>query len=621
MELKIITSPVGITAEYEKGAEFKAGIGKHGIFEQSKRNERFFIGDQWYGCKAGNDRPLIRENIIKRIGDYKLATISAPPIAVNYSAEGVPSTADIQKQSLEMRNELIAGNVPQNAADDIEVSAVTSAMSDYFRTTAERLKFDNKKEQLLRNAYISGTGVLFTYWEDRIETGLYADAGKQQPIKGDIVCEVLNIENVNFGDPNNDDVQSQPYIIISQRRNVEEVKREAHRNRQPTDDIKADYENTQYVNAGDRGEDELPDSGRVTVYTKLYKEWDKDAETYKVMAVRVTENAIIRKPWCLNLKNYPIAKFSWERRNSSAYGESEITYLIPNQIAINRMRTAIAWGIITSGMPIMVVNGDTISDPVTNDPGQIIKVYGTNEDVAGAIRYVQPPNFTTQIQDVTKDLCSSTLSSSGANDAALGNLKPDNATAIIQMRKAALQPMQIQMNRFYDFIEDVARIWADFWMHYYGTRKLKVTSNGETQYLTFNAERYKNLLITARIDVGSTTMYDEPVIVSTLDALLSAQIINPLQYLERMPKGMIPDVSGLIDDLKEQMAPQVPSDELTEEELLQRLQEINPEAYQKLINLPPEVRSQLLNKLTGNMSVPTTGTPTGAPQTEEIGDL
>lgn len=35
----------------------------------------------------------MRHNVIKRIGDYKMAVISANPVAVNYSVEGVPSTA------------------------------------------------------------------------------------------------------------------------------------------------------------------------------------------------------------------------------------------------------------------------------------------------------------------------------------------------------------------------------------------------------------------------------------------------------------------------------------------------------------------------------------------------
>ena len=541
---KIRTDPESISQEYNRGTEYKSSLGSLGLYEQTTRNERFYIGDQWHGAKCGNTRPLVRRNIIKRIGEYKMSVITASPVAVNYSADGVPDTTDIREQSREITKNMYDGIMPEGEPDAAEVSAVTSAMSDYFRVTAERVKFDAKKEEVLRNAYISGTGILFTYWDGDIETGLYADEGRTKAIKGDIACEVLGVENVNFGDPNNPDVQSQPYIIIAQRRDTEEVKREARRNRLPDDDIIPDRDGNDYLSTDIS---EPTDSRRVTVYTKLYKEWDENGKC-RVMAVRVTEKAYVRKPWCLMLKNYPIASFCWERRRQSAYGESEITYLIPNQIAINRALTAAVWGVMNSGMPIMLVNGDVVQSPVTNDPGQIIKVFGGNEDVATAIRYLQPPQAAAQFENIVNDLCSSTLSDSGANDAALGNLRPDNATAIIQMREAATAPMQIYMNRFYDFIEDVARIWADFWITCYGKRKIKLSDRKGTWYMPFDSGRYRGLIINAKISVGAGTVYSESECVNTLVTLYEKGIIDRRQFLERLPDGIVPDKDGLLSE-------------------------------------------------------------------------
>ena len=55
-ELKVKTDPKVIFSEYEEGNNYKASVGDIGIFEQTKKNERFFIGDQWYGARCGNDR-------------------------------------------------------------------------------------------------------------------------------------------------------------------------------------------------------------------------------------------------------------------------------------------------------------------------------------------------------------------------------------------------------------------------------------------------------------------------------------------------------------------------------------------------------------------------------------
>lgn len=599
MTVKPTTAPTEIKDEYKKGTDFKASIGDKGIFDQTKRNERFYIGDQWHGAKAGNERPLVRRNIIKRIGEYKMSVVTAAPITVNYSADGIPNTVDMQDDIAQVKQDMLGGDVPNGAPEAPEISAITAAMSDYFRVTAERLKFDNKKEQVLRNAYISGTGILFTYWDDSIETGLYADNSRTKAIKGDIACEVLDVENVVFGDPNSDDIQSQPYIIIAQRRDYEEVRREARKNGLTDTDIKSDKAEEDGYNSGDMGDNEPEESRRVTVYTKIYKEWDKDDKSFHVMAVRATEKTYVRKPWDLKLKCYPIAKFCWERRRSSAYGESEITYLIPNQIAINRALTAAVWGLMANGMPIMLVNGDIVSAPVTNDPGQIIKVYGGSTDVANAVKYIQPPTAIPQYQNVVNDLCSNTLSDSGANDAALGNLRPDNAAAIIQMREAATAPMQVYMNRFYDFIEDVARIWADFWLNLYGDRQLKLEDRNGTQYIPFKAERYRSLLITARVDVGAATMYSEAVVVETLNNLLSAGLISFDQFLERIPSGLIPDVTGLREDIKAAQQMPANSGEITDEELLTTLQQQYPEQYNALMNMPEQQRAATLAQIRG----------------------
>lgn len=553
--MKITTEPKSVFSQYKKGTEYKASIGDKGIFEQSKINERFYVGDQWHGANCGNDRPLVRRNIIKRIADYKLSSITSAPIAVNYSADGVPDNTGLEELKTQYQNDIKNGMNFVGETDEAEISIITSILSDYFATTAERVKFDAKKEKALRNAYISGTGIAYTYWDNQIETGLYADTQKNQPIKGDIAFEILDVENVVFGDPNCVEVQKQPYIIISQRIDCDEVKREARRNRISAEDIeniKPDKADGYEVNAGTRGEEEPTDSNRVTVLTKLYKEWDKEGASYKVMCVKVCEKSYVRKPWDTGLRLYPLAKMCWTTRCSSAYGDSEITYQIPNQIAINRATSAEIWAIMTAGMPKTVVNGDTVSDPLTNNPGEIIKVYGTNEDVAGAIRHVSPPVFSGQLINALNDLANNTLADSGANDAALGNIRPDNAAAIIQMREAALQPMQLYQNAFYDFIEDIARIWVDFWLNLYGNRKLRVEDKDGVYYMPFDPDRYKNLLITAKIDVGSNPVWSIPTTVSILDSLYANQLINKMQYLERIPNGLIPDKTSLLKEAREE---------------------------------------------------------------------
>jgi hypothetical protein len=248
------------------------------------------------------------------------------------------------------------------------------------------------------------------------------------------------------------------------------------------------------------------------------------------------------------LRLYPISIFKWERKNNSPYGESEITYLIPNQIAINRMITANVWSAMTTGMPIMLVNGDTVNEKITNEPGQIIKVFGSNEDVAGAVKYVVPPTFEKDYDNSINSLINNTLTQSGANEVALGDSRPDNASALLTLRDAALKPLQIVKNRFYTFIEETARIWAEFWIMQYGKRKIKISDISGIWYLPFDSEKYKNLLINTKVEVANDEVYTEKERVSTLLSLFDKGVINRNELLSRLPDGVISDKWALINN-------------------------------------------------------------------------
>lgn len=620
-------SPETVYAEYQNGAEYKGKLGTRGLYEQNRINERFYAGDQWHGASAGNDRPLVRYNVIKRIGDYKLAVMGASPVTVNYSAEGVPNTLELQKAVTRLRDNAAARASDMHRLSDVlgedageipadeEINLVMSAMSDYFRVTAERLQFDAKKEEVLRNSYIAGTGVLYTYWDETVKTGLYADEGRRQPVTGDIACEVLDIENVYFGNPNEADVEAQPYIIVAQRLPVDVVRREARRNGRPEEEIEtigADKQ-TAYL-AGELGGDgsELQGAENVTVLTKFYKEWNDAGDGYVIKAVKVTEKATVREAWDIGVTRYPFAVFRWERRHENAYGESEVTYLIPNQIAINRMITASVWAVMMMGMPIMVVDQDVIDmtvTPITNDPGQILIANGGGTDVRSAVGFINPPQFSPRFSENVEQMIAQTLTQSGANDAALGDVRPDNTSAIIAVREAATMPMQMMQNRFYTFVEDVARIWAEFWVRVYGKRSLKVEDNSGTWYLPFDGERYKDVLISTKIDVGASSLWSEAQSIATLDNLFDRKVIDVVQYLNRLPKGTVPNLSGLIRELQEAnaaagaaQAAQIPggaetvaangSDTMTEQDILQGLP---AEALQKLQQMPSNVKSKIVN--------------------------
>jgi len=516
------TDPLVICEEYSKGVSFKLAMGTRGLYEQNRINERFYLGDQWHGAKCGTDRPLVRHNIIKRIGDYKMSQILLSPIKVEFSADGIPTNLSTDSKTDDYEN---------------QIKRTMNLFSSYYDATAERVNLSSLTEKALKNAYISGTGIIYTYWNPSHRTGLFSDKDKQLPIKGDICCEVLNVENVVFGDPFCESVQNQPYIIISSRKNADEVLREARLYGADTALLKSIAE-------------EATD-GKITVYTKLWKKYKSGGESL-ISGAKVTEKNVIRKEFETNLTLYPISLFRWDGKNNCIYGESEITYLIPNQIAINRMITANVWSAMTNGMPIMLVNGDTVTDKITNDPGQVIKVFGSNEDVAGAVKYISPPSFMKDFDESINSLINNTLTQSGANEVALGDSKADNATALITMRDAALLPMQTAKRRFYSFIEELARIWADFWISCYSKRSLKLSDENGISYVSFDSSLCKGLIISTKVDVGSGVNYTEKECLNTLLTLFEKGVIDRKQLIARIPDGAIPDLKGLLNQESEE---------------------------------------------------------------------
>ena len=462
------TVPKDIFGEYKKAADFKNTVGTKGIAEQSRINERFYRGDQWYGVAAGGERPLVRHNVIKRIGDYKMSQIMLNEDKIRYAVDDITSLETDRLGEEELKERIIKSGksglsgVPGNA----ELSLMAKALSRNREICAKRLGLANICAKALKDSYIKGTGIVYTYWDT-----------DTKPNIGDIGCEVLSVNDVFFADPYEKNIQNQPYIIISGFYNTDFVKREAEHFGGEVSLIEKDSA-----------------AGKVQVLTKLYKNYKSDG-TVEVMCVKVTENAVVRKPFVTMLHRYPLALFCFEEREDIIYGDSEITYLIPNQIAINRMITANVWSSMSTGMPIMVVNGDTVTADITNDPGQIIKIYGSNEDVKGAINFISPPDYSKDFSENINNLIDNTLTQSGATAAVLGDEILNNATALSLMRNSTLLSLQLTKSRYKAFLNEIAAVWADFFMSCYGERNLKMTSGKDVFFVPFDSNRYKNAVL------------------------------------------------------------------------------------------------------------------------------
>ena len=200
------------------------------------------------------------------------------------------------------------------------------------------------------------------------------------------------------------------------------------------------------------------------------------------------------------------------------------------------------------------------------------------------------------------------MSCAGANDAALGEMRPENTSAILALREAATMPLQLMKNRWHAFVEENARIWLDFWLHFYGKRALKMEEKDGEWYFPFDAEACKDLIINTRIDVGPASLWSEITSLQTLDNLHKAGIIDTLQYLNRLPKGSVPELSSLIRELEEKAkgatphtGEGVPTGGGPAVDPAAIIGKLSPEHQAKFNQLSPEEQAQIMAQMQGAM--------------------
>ena len=490
--------------QYEQGVDYKQRIG---LYSTVDVNERFFAGDQWVGIPhEGLPTPVV--NFIKYASAWKIAAVTDRRLGLRFFAEGENDSGD--------------------------VATYASQISAYCDKIWERLKMDYMTKEGLKQAAVTGDYVQYFYWDPELKTG--------QALTGDIAT--MLIDNVNYypGNPNDPDVQSQPYIILAFRELVSKVREEAKQNGcRKISEIVADDENEH--TAGDMGKIEMDDSGKCNVLLKMYK---KDGRVYSEKSVR---EVIIQREKDTNLTLYPVALMNWETRKNSAHGMAEVTGLIPNQVFVNKILALSQLNQVQTSFPKVIFDKTRIKEWSNKVAGAI----AVNGDISGAAQYMNPPGMAYDAWRGLDTTLETTMRMMGANDVTLGNVSnPDNTSAFIAARDAAMVPLQTQQERFYAFIEDVGRIWLDFIKNFYKEgRMIPVMEGDQRVYVPIDADVLEEYTMDLKVDVGPSSLWSEIQVLQTLDNLLANGKITFTQYLERLPDGHIPKKEALLAEVAE----------------------------------------------------------------------
>ena len=512
-------TPELVYKRYDKGVSFNTQIN---LYDTVKENENFFIGKQWEGVES-NGLPTPVFNFLKRVTLFQIATISSN----NLSMQATPLNST-------SRYEL--GDLEQ----------VTDVLNKQFAELFERNKIVTKVREFMRNAAVDGDGATYSWFDPDMETG--------QEAKGGIVTEIIENTRIIFGNPNERNVQEQPYVIIPMRKQVEYVKNLAEKNgvrKNDIDSIKADSE------AYDNKMDALTDD-RVSMYVYLYRDFD----TGTIHSYKCTQNVELEADKDTELKFYPITWMNWDYIQDCYHGQALISQLLPNQKFVNKAFAMAMISLMTTAYPKIVYDKTRIPK-WDSRVGAAIGVNGG--DMNSIAKIIDPAQISPQIGQFIDLAVNYTQNFMGASDAALGDTRPDNTSAIIALQRASNAPLELVKLNMYESIEDLGRIYLDMMRVYYGTRYVQVKflskqeMNNQPLGMSLQNEEFNKpfdfsilneIPMSLKLDVGASSYWSEITTVQTLDNLLMQGKIELVDYLERIPEGYVSKKQELIDKLK-----------------------------------------------------------------------
>ncbi len=500
--------------QYEAGKAYKRRIG---LYETIRQNERFYRGEQWQSGE-GNGLPKPVFNVVRRVMDYLISSVASARLSIRFTDASLPY-ADHTEDSDRLREGL-------------------QILESHAAYRWKENGMDQKVLRLLRDAALTGDGVLYCYWDPTLKT--------PQLFEGDIVTDVIDNVNLFVADVNRADLQSQEYIILAGRATVAALRKEAEeagvseedRNRILPDDDTVSQ-------SGDMARYELedPDSQKATYIIHFHR------EDGRVVFEKSTRNCVIRRAKT-DCHLYPVAYFNWMPTKNSFHGTSPVTHMIPNQKFINRAYAMAMKHMIDTAFSKVIYDKSKIPE-WSNEVGEAIAAVGGG-NIADAVSVVGTGEMQSGYMELIESAVTLTKELMGATDSALGNMEASNTSAILALQETSRIPLEQIRNAFYHCMEEMANIWADMICAYYPPERL-LPCDGENGTYVASAEwsRLKNGFLSARIDVSESVRFSASGVQNLLDKLLEHGYISPSEYVRSLPTGILGGQQSLIERLRD----------------------------------------------------------------------
>lgn len=488
--------------DFEKGRQYNR---TKNLYDRTEQNYDFYYGDQAKNLKIGKETPVVL-NIIKSIVKYKLGVVNSNAYEIVYNP-----------------------NSYEEGEDSEVLEELCKILSRHSNKIWELQQVGKKIKEAVKDACINDEGIMHCFYDTNND---------------EVIAEVIDKNNIYYGNENDSDIQSQPYIIISYRKPVSQVKEEAIAlgiDKEKIDLITSDDETLEQAGYKSTTDEVNP---MCLVLLKYYK------ENGTIHYTRSVKSVILEEDIDTTLTLYPVAHMVWEEVKGSARGCGAVHYAIPNQIEINKIATRRALSVKLTAFGKMVVNDEFIQNAnALNEVGSVIKLKGgaSIDDVRKQVGYLNPSSMSPDAKNLQDDLINTTKDLEGAGDVATGNVDPTQASgrAIVAVQQANQQPLNEQVDTYKFFIEDIAKIWYDMWKAYNvdGVQVMfeQQDENGNTIEVpgTFTNELLRKLDANVKVDITPKSPYDRFAQEQSIEGLMMNEKITFDEYVEALPDDSV----------------------------------------------------------------------------------
>jgi len=571
-----------IRKRYRSGVSFKQS---QNFYEDWAEYERFWNSSQWPNPTPDTeDMPRPVTNYFASIIEQKVAALTYELPEIYF--EPVEKNPD-EEEGIESL--------------DVQAAELLSMAAEH---QAEKIDLEELLDGGVRSGGLLGNGIWFFPWDNTIIGG-----GQKSRYVGDITGYIIDPADFFPGDPTNPDMQAQPWIILAERRPLEEVKTFYNQHAPGIVELLEEERQRSDTQVYDYQKTEQDETGYVDVLHMFWKETeevntpmseivsgepkgsaaDHEEDDEGIILYETTLNyAVECQGYVLREEEnfyehalYPFVTFQWYPKRKSFWGKSESTDIIASQKESNRLSGISLLSAYIAGLPDLVYNPDWINedDLTSSAGGRMIK--DRSQAGVGNINYLRPPTPARHIPQMKEDLTAGMKETSGVHEAWSGKAPSAdlNASAIIALQEAAGVRIRGIQRRLASALKEMGRIWLAHWKEFYAEPRLlrKAGPGNETGFEWFTGTDYKEMQFDVRIQAGTASPFSKTLAMTTLKELLEMQLITPEEYFELMPADVLPQAQKILQMREEEKRRQQErQEEILREEIQNMLLEGTP---------------------------------------------